>query len=172
LLVDAEFSFNKQRAVDMGVNTKNVDYIADANLERVSELLIASVGKYDLIILDSLAYLTPLTVDVNQVGETSIGLFARLVKHWIVKFRPRLGISKTAFIAINQYRAPVGMYAKLESPGGKAWQHAVDLKLYLTTGSADKIVKNSAQIGHWLKVRVVKSKVSKPFFETKIKILY
>lgn len=172
LLVDAEFSFNAQRAAAMGVNTKNVDYIADARLERVCELLVTSVGKYDLIILDSLAYLTPLSIDTNEIGETNIGLFARLIKHWIVKFRPRLGISKTAFIAINQYRAPIGMYAKAESPGGKSWQHAVDLKLYLTSNSADKIVKNGVRTGHWLHLEIKKSKLNAPYRTTKIQVLY
>lgn len=172
LYVDAEFSFNAQRAATVGVNSKNVDYIADARLERVCELLVASVGKYDLIILDSLAYLTPLTVDTNEIGETSIGLYARLIKHWIVKFRPRLGVSKTAFIAINQYRAPIGLYAKAESPGGKAWQHAIDVKLYLTTNSADKIMNGSERIGHWLHIESKKNKLAAPFQQTKLKILY
>lgn len=172
LYIDAEFAFNRQRAVEMGVNTKNVDYIADARLERVCELLVRSVDKYDVIILDSLAYLTPLTVDTNEIGETSIGLFARLIKHWVVKFRPRLGVSKTAFIAINQFRAPIGLYAKAEPPGGKSWHHAVDVRLYLTSNSADKIIKDGQRIGHWLHLEVKKSKVSAPHLSTKLKVLY
>lgn len=172
LLVDAEFSFNKQRALDMGVNLKNVDYIADARLERVCELLVASVGKYDLIILDSLAYLTPLTVDTNEIGEVNIGLFARLIKHWVVKFRPRLGISQTAFIAINQYRAPIGMYIKSEPPGGKSWGHAVDLRLYLSVKSSDKIMKGATRVGHWLSLEIRKNKLGTPYRTTKIRIDY
>lgn len=172
LYCDTEFALNRQRTADLGVNTKNVDYIADARLERITELIINSVGKYDLIILDSLAYLTPQTVDTQEVGENSIGLFARLIKHWIVKFRPRLGVSKTAFIAINQFRAPFGLYTKPEPPGGKSWAHAVDVRLYLHTNSADKIDKDGIRIGHWLHLEVKKSKVSIPFKETKVKIIY
>lgn len=172
LFVDSEFALNKAYVASKGVNMENVDYIADSQLERVCEMIIDSIGKYDLIILDSLAYLTPLTIDTNQVGENTIGIFARLIKHWVVKFRPRLGVSQTAFIAVNQYRAPIGNYIKPEAPGGKAWAHAVDVRLFLTSNSADKVEKKGERIGQWLHVRTVKSKVSIPHKTTKIKILY
>lgn len=172
LFVDTEFALNKERVAGLGVKLSNVDYVADAQLERVCEALIANVGKYDVIILDSLAYLTPLTVDTNEVGETSIGLFARLLKHWIVKFRPRLGMSKTAFIAVNQFRAPIGLYAKAEPPGGKTWHHAVDTRLYLTSNAGDKIVKEGVRTGHWLHIEVKKNKTGQPFVTTKLKVVY
>lgn len=172
LFIDTEFALNKERVEALGVKSKNVDYIADANLERVCELVVQSVGKYDLIILDSLAYLTPLTVDTNEIGETSIGLYARLLKHWIIKLRPRLGVSKTALIATNQYRAPIGLYVRPEPPGGKAWAHAVDVRLYLTTASKDKITKEGRVVGHHINVQVKKSKVSPPHTESKIKVEY
>lgn len=172
LFIDAEFSLNKERVKQLGAEPKNIDYLASANLEQVCELIIRSVGVYDVIILDSLAYLTPLTIDTNEIGETSIGLFARLLKHFIVKFRPRLGLSKTAFIAVNQYRAPIGMFAKEESPGGKAWQHAIDTKIKLTSNSADKILKDGVRVGHYVHLEVKKNKTGAPFISTKVKIIY
>jgi recombination protein RecA len=172
LYIDAEFSLNKARVESLGADSKNIEYIADSRLERVCELLIASVGVYDLIILDSLAYLTPTTIDESQVGENSIGLFSRLIKHWIVKFRPRLGVSKTAFIAVNQYRKPIGLYVKPEAPGGTAWLHAVDVRLWLASNSADKIIKEKITLGHWLNIEVKKSKISPPYQKTKIRINY
>jgi recombination protein RecA len=174
LYVDSEFALNTERMKALGVDLDSIDYIADARLERVAELLIQAVSenKYDLIILDSIAYLTPTTVDTNQVGENSIGLFSRLIKHWIVKFRPRLGVSKTACVVINQYRKPLGLYVKAESPGGTSWHHAVDVRLLLTSNSGDKIMKGSERIGHYVNVEVKKSKVSQPFVTTKYKLLY
>jgi recombination protein RecA len=172
LFVDTEFALNKQRVEDLGVVMDNVDYIADSRLERVCELLVASVGKYDLIILDSLAYLTPLTIDSNEIGETNIGLFARLIKHWVVKFRPRLGVSKTAFIAINQYRSPIGLYVKAEPPGGKSWGHAVDVRIYLTSNKSDRIEEKGKRIAHYVHMTVVKSKVSAPFKDAKLRVSY
>lgn len=172
LFVDSEFALNANRAAALGVNMKNVDYIQDARLERVCELILASVGKYDVIMLDSLPYLTPLTVDSQDIGENAIGLTARLIKHWVIKLRPRLGVSKTALLVVNQYRTPFGMYAKPEPPGGKAYHHAVDVRLYLTSNSTDKIKSGTQTTGHWVHAKVVKSKVSPPFKETKIKIEY
>ena len=172
LFVDTEFALNKERVRALGADPKNISYIADSRLERVAELLIDAVGKYDLVILDSLAYLTPTTVDNAEVGENAIGLFARQIKHWVVKFRPRLGMSDTAFIAINQYRAPFGLYARTEPPGGKSWLHAVDVRLLLSTNSTDKIMSGTTQTGHWVHVEVKKSKVSAPFVKTKYKLVY
>lgn len=169
LYVDSEFALSGARTADLGVDNTKVDYIADSNLERVTELLIASVGKYDIIVLDSLAELIPLTVDTQQVGETAIGLFAREIKHWVVKFRPRLGTSKTAFIATNQYRSPVGMYARVESPGGKAWHHCVDMQLYLQANKGDILPDKS---GHHVTATLTKSRLSAPHQSIKLTIRY
>jgi RecA/RadA recombinase len=99
-------------------------------------------------------------------------LYARLLKHWIIKLRPRLGVSKTALVVTNQYRAPIGLYARPEPPGGKAWAHAVDVRLYLSTASKDKISKEGVVVGHNINVQVKKSKVSPPHTESKIKVEY
>lgn len=172
LFCDTEFALNKARVVEMGADPKNIDYYANSNLEEVCSLMTESVGKYDVIILDSLAFLTPQTVADQDMGERSIGLFALLLKQWVLKFRPRLGTSKTAFIAINQYRPAIGLYVTEESPGGKAWHHATDVRIRLTTNSTDKIKEGKVQIGHWVHLIVKKSKVSTPHMETKIKLLY
>lgn len=166
LYVDTEFALNKDRVIALGVNPKNVQYLADSRLERVCELLISSVGKYDLIILDSLAYLTPLTVESSDVGENAIGLYSRLIKHWIVKFRPKLGDSSTAFVVINQYRKSINMYDRVEPPGGTSWHHAVDVRLLLSTNSADKITKAGEITGHKVHVEIKKSKLSTPHKKT------
>lgn len=172
LFIDTEFSLNKAHVDALGADTTNIEYIADSRLERVCELLIASVGKYDVIILDSLAMLTPLTVENQEVGERSIGLFALLLKHWVVKFRPRLSASKTAFIALNQFRPAVGMYVVVEPPGGKAWSHSVDIRIYMTSNKADKILEGKKQIGHWVHCQVKKNKLAVPGTETKVKVVY
>lgn len=172
LYVDTEFALNKDRVRALGADPLNISYVADARLERVAELLIAAVGKYDLIILDSLAYLTPMTMEENEVGSNSIGIFARLLKHWIIKFRPRLGVSKTAFVAINQYRKPIGLYAKAEPPGGTSWNHAVDVRLLLSKNESDSIVVGKVRTGHWVNVEVKKSKVSNPYVKTRYKLEY
>lgn len=174
LFVDTEYSLNKARVAALGVETSNVRYLADSRLERVCEALVTAVksNQYDVIILDSLAMLTPLTVETQEVGERSIGLFALLLKHWVVKFRPALSTSKTAFIALNQFRPSIGLYAVVEPPGGKAWAHSVDIRIMLSTNSSDKIMEGKVQIGHWVKCEVKKNKLSPPHTTTKVKITY
>lgn len=172
LFIDTEYSLNKHHVEALGANPDNIRYLADSRLERVCEALIKAVGKYDVIILDSLAMLTPLTVENQEVGERSIGLFALLLKHWIVKFRPLLSTSKTAFIALNQFRPNIGMYTVIEPPGGKAWAHAVDIRVYMTTASADKIKEGKKQIGHWVHCQVKKNKLASPGTEAKVKVIY
>lgn len=172
LYIDSEFALNKDRVKELGADPNNINYIASSHLEDMCELMINVVGAYDLIILDSLAFLTPLTVDTSEVGENAIGLFSRLIKHWVIKFRPRLGQSKTAFIAINQYRKPIGLYVKPESPGGTSWHHVVDVKIYLTKNEGDKIMQGTDRIGHWVHAEIKKNKLGKPFQRTKFKVEY
>lgn len=173
LFCDAEFSLNKDRVVQLGGDPKNISYMADSRLEDVTEQITNSIGEYDVIILDSLASLVPMTIEEQAVGESSnIGLFARLIKQFSMKMRPRLGSSKTAFIVINQMRKPIGMYAKKELPGGMAWAHVCDVRLALTSNSADKLVVKGERVGHWVHAECTKNKVARPFVQTKFKLLY
>lgn len=172
LYVDTEFALNKARVRELGADPKNIAYLADSRLERVCELLIANVGKYDVIILDSLASLTPLAVANAEVGERSIGLFALLLKHWILKFRPALASSKTAFLALNQYRPPIGMYVTEQPPGGMAWRHACDIRIKLARNSSDKIEEKGVLVGHKLHLEVKKNRLGKPGLKTEIEIRY
>jgi len=168
LFVDAEFSLNKARVTALGADVKNIGYVADSRLENVSELLTRAVGQFDVIILDSIASLIPTTIENQEVGESAnIGLYARLIKQWVMKFRPRLGKSKTAFIAINQMRKPIGLYATIETPGGKAWHHTCDVRIKLHANSADK-----KESGHYVHAEVTKSKLSQPFKTTKFFLEY
>lgn len=172
LYVDAEYALDKERVKQLGADPKNIAYVADARLEKVCELIVNEVGKWDVIILDSLAFLTPLTVDTNEIGETSIGLFSRLIKHWVTKLRPRLAPSKTALVVINQYRKPIGLYAKAEPPGGTSWSHACDVRIKLTSNSGDLIKEAKKDVGKWVQAQITKNKLGPPLSYTKYKILY
>lgn len=172
LYIDAEFALNKDRVKALGADPKNISYVADARLERVCELIIEQVGKYDVIILDSLAFLTPLTVDTNEIGENNIGLFSRLIKHWVTKLRPRLAQSKTALVVINQYRKPIGLYAKAEPPGGTSWAHACDVRIKLSTNSSDKLIKEKVEVGKKITATITKNKLGAPNVSTTYKLYY
>lgn len=172
LYVDSEYALNKARVASLGANMKNIAYLADSRLERVCELLVESVGKYDIIILDSLAQLTPSSVANSEVGERSIGLFALLLKHWILKFRPVIANSKTAFLMLNQYRPPIGLYATEQPPGGMAVRHACDVRIKLTKTSKDLIYKDKELVGHTVNLIVKKNRLGAPGQTAKVKIIY
>jgi len=96
LYVDAEFAVNGERTKAAGVDLSKVDYLASSQLEEVAEHILNNLTRYDLIIIDSLAALTPMTIAQNEVGTNSIGLVARQIGHFIAKLRPKLYESKTA----------------------------------------------------------------------------
>lgn len=174
LFIDSEFALNKERVKELGAEPKNIAYIANSELEKVCELIVAEVAKneWDYIILDSLAQLTPLAVANAEIGERSIGLFALLIKHWILKLRPLLAHSKTVLIVMNQYRPPIGLYVSEEPPGGKAFHHACDIRIKLSSTSGDKVIKDKQLLGHWVNCVVKKNRLGAPGLETKFKINY
>lgn len=177
LYIDSEFALNKQRLIDIGVDLTKFDYIASSELEKVAEYVIENVHKYDLVIIDTLAKLTPTVVQRNEVGENAIGLVARQIAHFEAKLRPRLHISDTAVVGINQVRANFNMGpVTTQAFGGWAWGHTLDLNLRFFKGANNKIYKQSngvkREVGHWVSVKVEKSKVSTPFSETKFKLSY
>lgn len=173
---DSEFALYAPRLEKLGVNMDRVDIVQDSRLERVTEHLIAQVGLYDLIIIDSLAKFIPMMVDANEVGENAIGLFARQVKHFEAKLKPRLARSTTAVVVINQARAGLGMMQPSKPQGGFAWEHGVDIRLKLSKGANNRIVQQSngvsRQVGHRVTIAVEKSRITQPFISTTFDLLY
>lgn len=176
LYVDAEFSLVKQRLADLGVKLEQVEYIQDGRLEVVAERILEAVGAYDLIILDSLAKLIPMTVETSEVGTNAIGLFARQVKHFEAKLKPRLAVSKTAFVVINQARAGMGAMAPSKPQGGFAWEHAIDIRIKLSKplGSKQEHVIKGQKVftGHLVQATVEKSRLTPPYLQTKFLVEY
>lgn len=168
LFIDSEFSLNKERVIALGADPENISYVADARLERMAELMTNSVGTVDVIILDSLASLVPMTIEMQEVGSSAnIGLYARLVKQWVMKMRPKLGTSQTAFIAINQMRKPLGFMATIELPGGKSWAHSCDVRLRLSSNVSDKKAN-----GRTIHAETTKNKMAIPFVKTSFFLEY
>jgi RecA/RadA recombinase len=117
-----------------------------------------------------------MTVEGQEVGENAIGLFARQVKHFEAKLKPRLARSKTAMVVINQARAGFGPMAPAKPQGGFAWEHAIDLriKLWKNQGSAIEKQKDGIKnrVGHWCTATVEKSRITPPFLKTKFEVFY
>lgn len=169
---DSEFALYGVRLEALGVDLAKVDIVQDGRLERVTEHLIEQVGKYDLIIIDSLAKFIPMAVNTGEVGENAIGLFARQVKHFEAKLKPRLAKSNTALVVINQARAGMGTMSPSKPQGGFAWEHSIDIRLKLSKGANNKIMKAGVQTGHRVTVAVEKSRLGVPFLKTVFDLVY
>lgn len=177
LYVDTEFALNRARLEEMGINLKDIEYIASSQLEDIAEYIINNIEKYDLVIIDTLAKLTPMTVSTNEVGTNAIGLVARQIGHFEAKLRPKLYKSNAAVIGINQVRANMGFGpAQTQAFGGWAWGHTIDLNLKLYKDANNKIIKTvngvKREAGHICSVKVEKSRVSTPLATTTFKINY
>ena len=177
LYIDAEYALNKARLSSLGIKLEQVDYLPDSRLEVVAEYVIDNIMKYDLVIIDTLAKLTPMVVETNEVGKNAIGLVAREIGHFEAKLRPHLYESKAAVIGINQVRANFGMSnVQTQAFGGWAWNHSIDLSLKLFKDTNNSVFKQEAgvkrQSGHWCSAKVEKSRFSTPLLTTKFLITY
>lgn len=168
LYIDAENALNIDRIRQLGAKPENIDLSTLYILEEVAEFVIDSLGKYDVIIIDSVAALVPRAEDAGETGDAVVGLKARLMNQWMRKMLGRLGKTKTAVIFINQMRETMELYGLKQRPtGGLGLGYAASLRLELKTNAADKLPN-----GHWVNVEIAKSKVCAPYQKCRFKLEY
>lgn len=177
LYVDSEFALNRERLEEMGIQMDKIDYLPSSQLEEVAERIVSDVGKYDLIIIDTLTQLTPMTVTTNEVGTSAIGLAARQIGHFVAKLRPELYKSRCAIVGLNQVRANFGMgQVTTQAFGGWSWGHNIDLSIKLFKGANNQITKQKGGvkyiIGHTCSAKLEKGRTGIPMAETKFDIKY
>lgn len=172
LYFDVENAINPVRLKEFGADEKNVDILSIALLEEVAECTIESVGKYDVMIIDSVASLIPKSEVEGATGDQFIGLKARLMGQWMRRLIPILGKSQCAVVFINQLRESPSVYVSRFTPGGKALGYAASLRLELSYNKSSRIGKEGAYTGHKVKVEVVKSRVSAPYQTAEFKLEY
>lgn len=177
LYIDTEFALNKERLVSLGVDLKKIDYLANSQLENVAEFILSNVNKYELIVIDTIAKFTPMTVDTNEVGTSAIGLYARQIAHFDAKLRPRLYASNTALVCVNQVRSDFGMGpATMKPAGAYAWKHTIDMSLRLSKGANNAIYKQTdgvkKQVGHKVTLMTYKNRLGAPQQSCVFDLLY
>lgn len=174
LYCDAENALNVIRLRELNANMDNIDFSTTSVLEDIGQLILDSIEKYDVIILDSVAGATTRVEMQAEVGDHLVGVKAKIMNSIFSRRLPeRLAKSGCALLLINQLRDSFSMYGEpTYTPGGKAIEYAASLRLQLNTVKADLIIKDKETIGHNVQVKVTKSKVSKPHVETKFKLLY
>lgn len=172
--VDAEHAMDPVYAGKLGVKTQELLISQPDNGEQgleITESLIRS-GKIDVVVIDSVAALTPRDEIEGDMGQSHMGKQARLMSQALRKLTAIVAHSKTVVIFINQIRMQIGvMFGNPETtPGGKALKFYTSIRLDIRRIA--QIKKGDEIIGNRTRVKVVKNKVAAPFKQTEFDIIY
>ncbi len=172
--IDAEHAMDPDYAKKLGVNINNLlisQPDAGEQALEITESLVRS-GKIDVIVIDSVAALTPKDEIEGDMGAHHVGKQARLMSQALRKLTALVSKSKTIVIFINQIRMQIGvMFGNPETtPGGKALKFYTSIRLDIRRIA--QIKKGEEIMGGRVRVKVVKNKVAAPFKQTEFDLMY
>jgi recombination protein RecA len=172
--IDAEHAMDPEYAQRLGVNINQLLISQPDNGEQALEIVESLVrsGKIDVIVVDSVAALTPRDEIEGDMGATHVGKQARLMSQALRKLTAIVAKSKTIVIFLNQIRMQIGvMFGNPETtPGGKALKFYTSVRIDIRRIA--QIKKGEEIMGGRIRVKVVKNKVAAPFKQTEFDLMY
>ena len=172
--IDAEHAMDPEYSKKLGVKIEDLLISQPDNGEQALEIVDSLVrsGKIDVIVIDSVAALTPKDEIEGDMGAHHVGKQARLMSQALRKLTAIVAKSKTVVIFINQIRMQIGvMFGNPETtPGGKALKFYTSVRLDIRRIA--QIKKGDEVMGGRVRVKVVKNKVAAPFKQTEFDLMY
>jgi len=176
LFVDAEHAFNPEYARILGVDPdyEGIAIMQPDYAEQALDLVIDAIksGAIDLVVVDSVAALVPKAELEGAIEDLQVGLLARVLSKALKTIAGTAASNKTAVIFINQVREKIGVvFGNPETtPGGRALKFYSSVRLEVRKGEAIK--EGNQQIGHKIKVKVVKNKLAPPYKTAEVELIY